>query len=127
MGHKIKIVNIYFISLFLDNIQIILGTDIERELFGDGEFSISEKVISFFFSNQRNYLHPHSFISFYIFKKQRENAFGKHQSSSTEDLMSLFNAEIEAIKYLNETKSKLKNKNSVKTIEGYQNSLDYNL
>ena len=41
--------------------------------------------------------------------------------------MSLFNAEIEAIKYLNETKSKLKNKNSVKTIEGYQNSLDYNL
>ena len=69
MGHKIKIVNIYFISLFLDNIQIILGTDIERELFGDGEFSISEKVISFFFSNKRNYLHPHSFISFYIFKK----------------------------------------------------------
>ena len=67
MRHKIKIVNIYFISLFLDNIQIILGTDIERELFGDGEFSISEKVISFFFQiKEITYTHIHLFHSIFL-------------------------------------------------------------
>ena len=64
MRHKIKIVHIYFISIFLDNLQIILCTDIERELFGDGEFSISEKVISFFFPiKEITYIHIHLFHS----------------------------------------------------------------
>ena len=73
MRHKIKIVNIYFISIFLDNLQIILGTDIERELFGDGEFSISEKVISFFFKLKKLLTcHIHLFHS--IFSISFENS-----------------------------------------------------
>ena len=55
-------------------------------------------------------------------------SFQEHQSSSTEDLMVLLQAEIETIRYLNITKHQSKKKPQLNVmIDKYLNELDYNL
>merc|ERR1711899_252857 len=71
-----------------------------RELFEDGEFSKTDK---------------------------KENAFAKHQASSTQDLMLLFNAEKEAVQCLNQTKIELDNKSLQQMIQQYLNLVDYDV
>ena len=58
---------------------------------------------------------------------QKENAFAKHQASSTQDLMLLFNAEKEAVQCLNQTKIELDNKSLQQMIQQYLNLVDYDV
>ena len=62
-----------------------------------------------------------------FFKFQKENAFAKHQASSTQDLMLLFNTEKEAIRCLNQTQIELDNKSLQDMIQQYLKLVDYDM
>ena len=59
---------------------------------------------------------------------QRENAVAKHQSSSIEDLMLLFETERECVKCLIKARDKLeKNDTTLKLIDNYLDLIDYDM
>ena len=62
----------------------------------------------------------------YTFYTQERNDFSKHPSLSTEDLIILFEAEKEAVKYLIEIKNHTKSKLN-QVIDKYLNLIDYDM
>ena len=66
-------------------------------------------------------------LTSFFFYLQRNNAFTKHQASSTEDLMLLFEAEKEAVRFLNSSKETFNDAKISQTIDQYLNLVDFNL
>ena len=59
---------------------------------------------------------------------QKDIATSKHQSSSTEDLINLFEAEVEAVKFMNKIKVQISDEDAKKQIiDEYLHIIDYDM
>ena len=58
---------------------------------------------------------------------QKDIATSKHQSSSTEDLINLFEAEIEAVKFINKIKLQIIEDAKKQIIDEYLDMIDYDV
>ena len=76
-----------------------------------------------------SYQELHLFLRNFLFQdKTGENEASKHQSSSIEDLIILFNKEKELIRTLNSTKHQSKTgPQAMKLIDSYTKTVDYDL
>ena len=121
--HLILFILCYNVIPIICDIEAFLKGNFEQELFGDGEFHIRDKVNIW---NCHFLCHEKVIWRFFsIF--QRNNAFTKHQASSTEDLMLLFEAEKEAVKFLNSSKETFNDAKISQTIDQYLNLVDFNV
>ena len=59
---------------------------------------------------------------------QKDIATSKHQSSSTEDLINLFEAEVEAVKFINKIRVQIRDEDAKKQIiDEYLHMIDYDM